>query len=159
MVNLRPFDSGDADFLYIWGNNPEYTGRYEPFEPVTRSELDDWLPREKPGILWYVIETRGGEKVGQIVARLQDDGSYQIGYRVIPPARGRGVCSDAVRTLVCHLFASGVQRIVAEASPKNKPSTRVLEKIGFRAIDYKKKALDLNGVWLDGVVHEIKIRP
>jgi RimJ/RimL family protein N-acetyltransferase len=52
-----------------------------------------------------------------------------------------------------------VQRIVAEASPKNKPSTRVLEKLGFRAIDYKKKALDLNGVWLDGVVYEIKIRP
>ena len=153
-VNLRPFDTGDADFLYVWGNDPEYTGRYEPFESVTRGELDDWLPREKPGVLWYVIETRGGEKVGQMVARLQGDGSYQIGYRVIPPARGRGVCSDAVRTLVRHLFSSGVQRIIAEASPENKPSTRVLEKLGFKAIDYKKKAVELNGVWLDGVVYE-----
>ncbi len=156
-VNLRPFDTGDADFLYVWGNDPEYTGRYEPFEPVTRGELDSWLPREKPGVLWHVIETKDGEKVGQIVARLQDDGSYQIGYRVIPPARGRGVCTDAVRTLVRHLLASGVHRIVAEASPENRPSTRVLEKLFFRAVDYKKKAVELNGVWLDGVVYEYKI--
>jgi ribosomal-protein-alanine N-acetyltransferase len=137
-------------------NDPEYTGQFEPFESVTRVELEAWLPREKPGVLWYVIETKGGEKVGQIVARLQEDDSYQVGYRVIPPARRRGVCTEAVRILVHHLFTSGVERITAEANPANKPSIKVLEKIGFSKIEYKKKALDMNGVWLDGVVYELK---
>jgi RimJ/RimL family protein N-acetyltransferase len=44
---------------------------------------------EKPGQLWYIIGTLDGEKVGQIVGRYQDDGSVQIGYRIIPSARGR----------------------------------------------------------------------
>ncbi len=155
-INLRPFDTGDADFLYKWENDPEYTGRYEPFEPVTLVELKEWLPREKPGILWHMIETKGGEKLGQIVARLQEDGSYQVGYRVIPPARGRGVCTEAVRTLVRHLFASGVHRVVAEANPENTPSIKVLTKLGFRKIEYKERAVEVNGIWLDGITFELR---
>jgi RimJ/RimL family protein N-acetyltransferase len=62
---------------------------FEPLEPVSREELEEWLPMEKPGQLWYIIGTLDGEKVGQIVGRYQDDGSVQIGYRIIPSARGR----------------------------------------------------------------------
>lgn len=155
-VNLRPFDIGDADFLNKWMNDPEYTGQFEPFEPVTRVELEAWLPSEKPGVLWYVIETKDGKKVGQIVARLQEDDSYQVGYRVIPPARERGVCTEAVRLLVHYLFTSGVEKITAEANSANKPSIKVLKKLGFSEIEYKEKALEMNGVWIDGIVYELK---
>jgi hypothetical protein len=41
-VNLRPFDLGDAGFLFEWMNDPEYTGIFEPFETVTKEELEDW---------------------------------------------------------------------------------------------------------------------
>jgi [ribosomal protein S5]-alanine N-acetyltransferase len=116
----------------------------------------EWLPKEKPGQLWYVIETSAREKVGQIVGRYQEDGSVQIGYRVIPSARGRGYSTEAARVLITHLFASGVERVVAEANPGNKPSTRVLEKLEFKEIEYKERALELNGVWLDGRVYELR---
>lgn len=155
-VNLKPFGLEDAEFLLTWMNDPEYTGPYEPFEPVTRGELMEWLPGEKPGVLWHIIETPRGEKVGQIVARRQGDGSYQIGFRVIPAARRRGYCTEAAKTLVAHLFASGVKRIEAGANPANVSSRRVLEKLGFKEIGYKEKEVEINGVWLDGVVYELK---
>ena len=155
-IHLRPFGIEDTDFLLKWENDSGYSGEFEPLEPVTLEELEKWLPKEKPGQLWYIIETPAGEKVGQIVGRLQDDGSYQIGYRVIPPARGMGYCTDAAKALVDHLFTIGVERVTAEANPRNVPSRKVLEKLGFREIEYKEKALELNGVWLDGVVYELR---
>ncbi|MCX6649097.1 MAG: GNAT family N-acetyltransferase [Candidatus Bathyarchaeota archaeon] len=155
-VQLRPFGVEDIDFILLWNNDPEYTGEFEPLEPVSRGELEEWLPKEKTGQLWYIIETTSGEKVGQVVGRYQEDGSVQIGYRVIPTARRRGYCTEAVKTLVAHLFDSGVKRIEAEANPANKPSRRVLEKLGFRETEYKERAVEINGVWLDGVVYELR---
>ncbi len=156
-VRLRPFGAGDVDFLHRWNNDPDYSGEFEPFEPVSREELEEWLPKEKPGQLWYIIETASGEKIGQVVGRLQDDGSVQIGYRVIPPARGMGYCTEAVRSMIDHLHrVRGVGRVTAEANPGNKPSLRVLVKLGFRRIAYKERAVEVNGVWLDGVVYELR---
>ena len=151
-IHLKPFAMDDIDFILRWNNDPEYSGEFEPLEPVTREELEEWLPKKKEGQLWYIIETPAREKVGQIVGRHQEDGSVQIGYRVIPTARCRGFCTEAVKTIIAHLFDSGVKSIEAEANPSNKPSRRVLEKLGF-----KEKALELNGVWLDGIVYELKV--
>jgi RimJ/RimL family protein N-acetyltransferase len=155
-VRLKPFAIDDIEFILRWNNDPMYCGEFEPLEFVTREELEEWLPRKKEGQLWYIIETETGEKVGQIVGRYQEDGSVQLGYRVIPAARCLGYCTEAVKTLVNHLLKSGVKRIEAEANPANKPSRRVLEKVGFREIAYKEKALELNGVWLDGLVYELR---
>ena len=156
-IHLKPFAMDDIDFILRWNNDPEYSGEFEPLEPVTREELEEWLPKKKDGQLWYIIETPAGEKVGQIVGRHQEDGSVQIGYRVIPTARCRGFCTEAVKTIIAHLFDSGVKSIEAEANPSNKPSRRVLEKLGFKEIEYKEKALELNGVWLDGIVYELRV--
>ena len=155
-IRLRPFGVEDIDFLHRWNNDPEYTGEFEPIEPVSIGELEEWLPREKTGQLWYIIETESGESVGQVVGRYQEDGSVQIGYRVIPTARGRGCCTEAVGLLVIHLFDLGVERIIAEVNPRNGPSRRVLEKLGFKETQYKEKAVELNGVWLDGIVYELR---
>jgi RimJ/RimL family protein N-acetyltransferase len=58
-----------------------------------------------------------------------------------PPARGRGYCTEAVTTLTHHLFDRGIERITAEANPRNMPSLRLLEKLGFNEIEYGVKAI------------------
>ena len=155
-VHLRPFGVEDIDFLLRWNNDPDYSGEFEPLEPVSRVELEEWLPKEKPGQLWYIIETQTGEKVGQIVGRHQEDGSVQIGYRVIPSARGRGYCTEAARTSSRPPLHVRREEDSRGSKPRNKPSIRVLEKLGFRKIEYKEKAVEINGVWLDGVVYELR---
>jgi [ribosomal protein S5]-alanine N-acetyltransferase len=66
-----------------------------------------------------------------------------------------GYCTEAAATLIQHLFDHGVERVTAEANPHNTPSLRVLEKLGFKKIEYKEKAVEINGAWLDGVVYEL----
>ncbi|MCK4582999.1 GNAT family N-acetyltransferase, partial [Candidatus Bathyarchaeota archaeon] len=79
------------------------------------------------------------------------------GYRVTPPARNKGHCTAAVRTVVNHLFSeTDAERITAEANPRNAASIRVLEKVEFTQTCYKEKAVEINGVWMDGAVYEIK---
>ena len=155
-VHLKPFSLDDTDFLLKWNNDSEYVGEFEPFEPVSRKELTDWLRREKPGQLFFIIETISGEKVGQIVGRQMEDGSYQIGYRMIPSARERGYCTEAARSLIHHLQKNmGVDRITAEVNPRNISSIRVLEKLNFMKISHKKRMIKINGLWLDGFIYEL----
>jgi ribosomal-protein-alanine N-acetyltransferase len=156
-VNLKPFSLEDLDFLYRWNNDPEYAGEYEPKEQVTREELKEWLLEDKPGQSWYVIQTKQGRMVGQLVAREKEDNTVQIGYRVTPPARNQGHCTAAVRTVVNHFFSeTDVEKIIAEANPRNTASIRVLEKAGFTQISFKEKTVEINGVWMDGAVYELK---
>ena len=92
-IHLRPFSVEDLDFLLRWNNDPEYSGEFEPLEHVSWKELKEWLLKEKPDQLWYIIETSSGEKIGQIVGRFQEDDLVQIGYRIVPSDRGRGSCT------------------------------------------------------------------
>jgi len=155
-VDLKPFSLEDLEFLYLWNNDLDYVGEYEPQEPVTREELEEWLLKEKPGQRWYIIQTKKGLRVGQLVAREKEDNTIQIGYRVTPPVRNKGYCTAAVRTVVKHYFSeTDAERITAEANPRNTASIRVLEKAGFTQIGYEKKAVEINGVWMDGAVYEL----
>jgi RimJ/RimL family protein N-acetyltransferase len=156
-VDLKPFTLEDQEFLYMWNNDPEYTGKYEPQEQVTRDELKEWLLADKPSQHWYIIQTKKGRRVGQLVAREKTDDTIQIGYRVTPPARNKGYCTAAVKTIVNHIFSDmTIQRITAEANPRNRASIRVLEKAGFTKTGYKEKAVEINGVWMDGAVYMLK---
>jgi len=156
-VDLKPFSLEDLEFLYRWNNDPDYVGEYEPQEQVTRKELEEWLLKEKHGQRWCIIQTKQGRKVGQLIAREKKDNTIQIGYRITPPARNQGYCTAAVRTVVNYLFSeTDIERIIAETNPRNTASIRVLENAGFTQTSYKEKAVEFNGVWMDGAVYEIK---
>jgi [ribosomal protein S5]-alanine N-acetyltransferase len=153
-VTLRPFSVRDLDYLHRWNNDPEYSGQFEPCELISREELLKWLSNEKDE-LWYMIETKDQVKIGQIVGRVKNNKTIEIGYRVIPAARNLGYCTDAVKAFLDHLFNSKFLKVIAESNPKNSASRRVLEKSGFKEVGYKKKALEVNGVWMDAVLYEV----
>jgi RimJ/RimL family protein N-acetyltransferase len=55
----------------------------------------------------------------------------EIGYFVLPPARGRGVATTIARMLAEHAFSLGVERVAAYVNVGNVASERVLERAGF----------------------------
>jgi RimJ/RimL family protein N-acetyltransferase len=55
----------------------------------------------------------------------------EIGYFVLPPARGRGVATTIARMLAEHAFSLGVERVAAYVNVGNSASERVLERAGF----------------------------
>jgi len=82
--------------------------------------------------LWYVVA--GGTLVGScgFLGRPSAEGEVEIGYGVLPAFRGRGYATAAAGALIGWAFAHPeVRRVTAQADPENRPSVRVLEKIGF----------------------------
>ena len=55
----------------------------------------------------------------------------EIGYFVLPQARGRGVATKVARLLAEHAFSLGIVRVAAYVNVGNKASERVLERAGF----------------------------
>ena len=58
-------------------------------------------------------------------------GLIELGYWLLPQARGRGIATKVARVLAEHAFALGIQRVAAYVTVGNVESERVLERAGF----------------------------
>lgn len=60
-------------------------------------------------------------------------GTVELGYAIAPGLRGRGLATAAVREMLQEAFAAReVRSVSAHTRPGSNPSTRALEKTGFR---------------------------
>lgn len=61
-------------------------------------------------------------------------GRVEVGYGVAPRAHGRGAATAALQQLVRIAFAAGATEVLAEVTPDNQASTRVVQKAGFENV-------------------------
>lgn len=98
--------------------------------------------------LMLAIEVNG-EAVGGIGIHLLGDvyrRTAEIGYWLAVPSQGRGIATDAVRTLVPVAFRQfDLVRLQAGVFSNNIASMRVLEKCGF-----VREAVHQNAIWKHG---------
>jgi RimJ/RimL family protein N-acetyltransferase len=59
------------------------------------------------------------------------DGVVEIGYALVEPVHGRGIATAACLRLLSLAWRDGAAAVVAEATPDNPASRRVLAKAGF----------------------------
>jgi RimJ/RimL family protein N-acetyltransferase len=59
------------------------------------------------------------------------DGRVEIGYGVAPNSRGQGGATAAVKLLVKLALTGGAREVLAEVTPENLASTRVVQKLDF----------------------------
>lgn len=81
----------------------------------------------------YVLE-HNGDPVGTlgIAGALSPDGDQELGYGLVPAARGQGLGTEAVGALCAVLERTeGVLRLTAEVRPGNEPSRALLRRLGF----------------------------
>lgn len=153
-VNIRPLESRDLDWFTEWNNDPEYKGPFEPHEYLSQDQVKKWFNQKKTAE-WWVIESQQGKPMGQIVTGPQGD-YYWLGYILHPDYRGHGYTTEAVKLLIGHLFRNkDIVRIQAESNPKNIASIRVLEKAGFTFEGLKRKAILVQGEYMDGAIYSI----
>jgi RimJ/RimL family protein N-acetyltransferase len=96
------------------------------------NQLDEF--RSRGLISPYLIEdAETGELLGGAALHHFDPmrDVIELGYWLFVPARGRGVATRAVGSLVAHAFTGGVYRVEAHVRIGNTASERVLERVGF----------------------------
>ncbi|MFH5802810.1 GNAT family N-acetyltransferase [Alienimonas sp. DA493] len=131
-VVLRPFSPRDLDRLASQMGRPGN----EPSLPRWRGE--EMLAKEiaVTYLTWVIWPLHDGEPLGIVgLSLLQIDGrpEHELGYRVFPPAAGRGLATEAASAVL--RFAEeelGLRRTVSIVEPANAASIRMLEKLGLR---------------------------
>ncbi|WP_036566768.1 GNAT family N-acetyltransferase [Nocardia sp. BMG51109] len=115
-------------------------GEHDGGTTTTLAEVRESLIRQHSnamtaGIGLLSVQRRAeGDRIGYcglIVGR----GSFEepeIAYELLPRTHGFGYATEAARAVVDAAFATGRRRIWSTVRTWNKPSLRVLEKIGFR---------------------------
>jgi RimJ/RimL family protein N-acetyltransferase len=105
--------------------------------PDDRSLLEGVLAAEGSASgSWLVV--RDGAVVGSAGAAggVSPDGDQELGYGLVPAARGAGTGTEAVAAVAAVLERrAGVRRLTAEVLPGNEASVRLLTRLGFVEVD------------------------
>lgn len=143
--------------------------RYIPGEPPTdvdrlRERFRRWAGGRSPdgAELWWnwAIEVTPDTQVGYVQATVWPQARRaEIGYVVGRQWQGQGLATEAVSLLLTHLGAAGVVLVEATVDPRNVPSTRLLEGLGFAATTVRRAAEPIQGQPADEAVYRLVIVP
>jgi aminoglycoside 6'-N-acetyltransferase len=156
LVTLRPATADDVPALVRIRSTPEVFRRWRGEADLTTEvarDLDD------PELQTYAIE-HDDAVVGAIQWSAEEDPDYrhaQIDLFLDPAVHGRGLCTDAVRTLARHLVdAHRHHRIVIDPAADNAAAIRCYEKVGFRPVGVMRRyERDSDGSWHDGLLMDL----
>ena len=142
---LRELTLDDADVIFPHFANKE-VARYIDYEPAESikdvTDIINWgtnLFNKKAGTLWGIFRKEDSSFLGQVnyIARPDDNftGSVhraEIGYELTPPYWGKGYMSEAICSVIEHVFSSTkLNRIEAKVHTENNRSLSVLTRLGF----------------------------
>lgn len=154
-LRLRPLTPEDLPMLMRWLADPEVREFYgRPPESLAEAH-DIYLVAEDAPCWRLVIEDRG-RPVGEIQyfhPYLNERWSAGIDIFIGEPGdRNRGLGTEAVRTLLQHLFeVKGVNRVTIGPEPANRRAIRSYEKTGFQLDGVIRRSYKVDDRWVDAV--------
>jgi RimJ/RimL family protein N-acetyltransferase len=159
---LRPWTDDDVDTVFEACQDPEIQRWTTVPAPYTRDDAVAYVGAVAPaawadgGAVYAVVDGASGAVVGSIGAHEMRDGVAHVGYWTVPAARGRGLTSDALRTLARWFLADGgAARVELVVEPANAGSVRVAEAAGFTAEGVLRSRLVLRGRRADVVMYSL----
>jgi len=161
-VRLRPLRRRDQDaWLALRARNADWL---EPWDATSPTPVTGPRPTFAAFVRTLSQQARSGvtlpfavdlqdELVGQLTVASITYGSLRsatIGYWVSEHVAGRGTIPTAVALATDHCFgALGLHRVEINIRPENRPSLRVVEKLGFRDEGVRERYLHIQGQWCD----------
>jgi RimJ/RimL family protein N-acetyltransferase len=139
---LRPFDHDDLDDLVAIHAEPSFWW-YPLRGPMTPEQTGQFLDRvlgryASDGFgVEALIERESGRLIGWAGLGVphflpQILPAVEVGWRLAPPFRGRGLATEAGAAALDFGFGpGGLSRIVSIYEVENEPSGRVMERLGF----------------------------
>jgi ribosomal-protein-alanine N-acetyltransferase len=139
IVVLRRWEESDLDCVEQAAEDPDIPKGTTVPATFTPTEGRAWIERQwsraesGTGLSQAIADAASGEALGAGVLMTRQRSSAEIGYWLVPRARGRGIGSRAVGLLArWAVKEAGLARLEAYVIPDNIASQRALEKAGFR---------------------------
>lgn len=164
-LTVRPVRMRDARSLdALLGDNRAWLSQWEATHPSQRESVRPGLAdirasiraqrsAEKAGTALPMVIECDGVLAGQLNVSSIVRGSVSsatIGYWVSEQFAGRGLMTRAVALVTDYCFSQlGLHRMEICVRPENRPSQRVVEKLGFRFEGLRRRFIHINGAWAD----------
>ena len=158
VVRLRVAERGDVARLVEIRRAPEVYRHWRGGEDLVKAVEEDFAEVED-GVTAYVILLEG-DVVGWIQWDSEEEPDYRhanIDIYVDPAVHGRGVGTDAVRTLARHLFDDhGYHRIEIDPAADNAAAIRCYTKVGFKPVGITRQSeRGPDGTWHDSLLMDM----
>ena len=136
IVDLRAWRPDDAEW-YVGARDEEifrWTTEPRALDPGVLRLVIEANTRDPKWVGCAITDPASGALLGNIALKIEGRaGEAEASYWVAAEARGRGVASDAVRTLVQWAFEAGsIERVDLFIAPGNTASQRVAAHAGFQ---------------------------
>ncbi len=120
--------------------------------------VDDWLDGD-PGTTVWIIEVDGAV-AGSIQAAEEPDPDYRhagIDLFLATAVQGRGLGTDAIRTVARYLFGTrGHHRLTIDPSAANERAIRAYGRVGFRPVGLMRAyERGSDGIFHDGLLMDL----
>ncbi len=160
-LTLRRLGPQDAPAVFRYRSLAEVR-RFQGWEPSTLVEVEVALranpeDADAPGTwLQLALERRAdGELLGDCGLHFPaaDPAQAELGITVAPAHQGHGYATEALGAVLGFLFDTlGKHRVRASVDPDNRPSIRLLERLGMRREGHLVESLWFKGRWADDVL-------
>ncbi len=160
-LSIRRFQAADVSAFHAYRSDPD-VARYQswsvPFAEETAerlvAEFAEGDPHEPGWFQYAVADHETGQLVGDIGVCLSDNlMQAELGFTIAAPFQGRGLGTEAVTTMLDHLFTQRkLHRVAAECDARNTASARLLERVGFTREGLRRQHTWIKGEWTDDVL-------
>ncbi|MCU1352072.1 MAG: aminoglycoside 6-adenylyltransferase [Acidimicrobiales bacterium] len=156
LVRLRPVTADDVPRLAEIRRTPEVHRHWRGGEDMVAAVAADLAEHDSTA---SAIEL-DGRVVGWIQWQAEEEPDYRhasIDLYVDPAVHGRGVGTDALRTLARHLFVDhGHHRIEIDPAADNAAAIRCYTKVGFRPVGIlRQHERGADGAWHDSLLMDL----
>lgn len=160
-VELRWLEEEDVPALFEIFSDPEVM-RYWSSPPLRDLGAAGGLLREihdhfraRTLFQWGIARRAGGALLGTctLLHWEADHQRAEIGFALGRTHQGKGFGTEAVGVLLGFAFQTlGLHRLEADVDPRNQPSLRLLERLGFRREGTLRERYHVNGEIQDSVI-------
>ena len=156
LVRLRPATRDDIPELVRIRTQPEVYRHWRGGDDLAAAVEEDFA---EPDVSKYVIEFED-RVVGWIQWEAEEEPDYRhasMDIYVDAAVHGRGVGTDAVRTVARHLITDhGHHRLTIDPAAHNAPAIRAYSKVGFRPVGITRRSeRGPDGTWHDGLLMDL----
>ncbi len=150
-LTLRPARWDDLEALHAVLADPRATRWWSTPAHETLDQTRAWLeamiasPHELAED--FVVELEG-----RVVGKAGFYRLPEIGFILHPDVHGKGLGYEAAHAVITHVFAvRALDRLTADADPRNSASIAVLTRLGFRETGRAERTMKVGNEWVDSV--------